>query len=271
MKKDFRHKVVVVVGAAGGIGRALSWQFAQAGARIVLIDLDADKLAALQHQVERSGTDVLSFVCDITDFDRCQAVMQEVAAQLGGIDVLINNAGISHRSHFAQTQMTVLRRVMEVNYFGAIHCTRAALNSLIDRRGLVITLSSTLGLTPAPGLSGYSASKYALHGLFESLRQELKAQGVDVLMACPGTTDTDFHKKALSGDGSNIESPREMAQRMNSPQEVAENIFNAAQRGQQLVVMSRPYRGIRGWLAQKIWPALFASRAFRRWRSEIGS
>ena len=271
MKKDFRHKVVVVVGAAGGIGRALSWQFAQAGARIVLVDLEADKLAALQYQVEKSGTDVLSFVCDITDFDRCQAVMQDITAQFGGVDVLINNAGVSHRSCFADTQMKVLRRVMEVNYFGAIHCTKAALDSLSARKGLVITLSSTLGLTPAPGLSGYSASKHALHGLFESMRLELKAQGVDVLMACPGTTATDFHKKALSGDGSDIKIPKALPERMGLPQDVASNIFDAARRGKRMVIMSHSRRGIRGWFAQRIWPVLYESRGFRRWLNEIGS
>ncbi len=182
MKNDFKHKVVVVTGATGGIGRALSWRFATAGARIVLIDLDLEQLSALQNQVERSGTEVLSIECDITDFERCQVAMQQVVDQFGGIDVLINNAGISHQSKFAETDMCVFRRVMDVNYFGAIHCTKAALESLVQRHGMIISLSSTGGFAPMLGRVAYSASKHALHGLFESLRVELKEKGVRVMI-----------------------------------------------------------------------------------------
>ena len=199
MKIDFKHKVVVVTGATGGIGRALSWRFASAGARIVLIDLDEAQLSAVQNQVERSGADVLSIVCDITDYQKCQAAMQQVVDHFGGIDLLINNAGVSHRSRFEDTELSVFERVMAVNYFGTLHCTKAALPSLIERKGTIVTLSSTGGFAPMIGRVGYSASKHALHGLFESLRLELKEKGVHVMMVCPGTTATDMHKSMLAG------------------------------------------------------------------------
>lgn len=267
MKIDFKHKVVVVTGATGGIGRALSWRFASAGARIVLIDLDEAQLSAVQNQVERSGADVLSIVCDITDYQKCQAAMQQVMDHFGGIDLLINNAGVSHRSRFEDTELSVFERVMAVNYFGTLHCTKAALPSLIERKGTIVTLSSTGGFAPMIGRVGYSASKHALHGLFESLRLELKEKGVHVMMVCPGTTATDMHKSMLAGDGSTISIPLGDAKKMATPQEVAEAIFHGAQHHRRIVIHSRMSKF--SWFYWKFFPALFEYKMYKQWRNEL--
>jgi short-subunit dehydrogenase len=233
MKNDFKHKVVVITGATGGIGRALAWRFATAGARIALVDLYKRQLDALQLQVERSGTDVISIQCDITDMEACESCIRQAKEYFGGIDVLINNAGVTHYSAFAETDMSVFRKVMEVNYFGTLNCTRAALQSLIERKGMIITMSSILGKTTGEHMSGYSASKYALHGLFGALRAELQESGVHVMIACPGRMDTGLNKHAMAGNGSTIEVPGIVSDVQ--PNDVAEAIFVAAQKNKNLV------------------------------------
>lgn len=268
MKVDFKYKVVVVTGATGGIGRALSWRFATAGARIVLIDVDEEQLPVVQNQIERSGSDVLSINCDIADYQQCEAAMQQIVDHFGGVDLLINNAGVSHRSRFEETELAVFERVMAVNYFGALHCTKAALPSLIERRGMIITLSSTGGFAPMIGRVGYSASKHALHGLFESLRLEMKERGVHVMMVCPGATSTEMHKHMLAADGSTVSSPVATAKKMATPQQVAEAIFNGAQNKKRLVIHSRMSK--LSWFYWKFLPSLFERKVYKQWRSELG-
>ena len=260
-KNDFKHKVVVVTGATGGIGRALAWRFAKAGARIALLDLDGSQLSALQNQVERSGAEVISLECDITDFDRCNWAMQEIVDQFGGIDVVINNAGISHKSQFAATEMSVFRQIMEVNYFGAIHCTKAALDSLVQRKGMIITLSSSGGFAPMLGRVGYSSSKHALHGLFESLRVELREEGVHVMIVCPGATDTDMRKTTMDGQGEALQLTDEAMARVSSPSDVAEAIYQGALHNQRIVIHSKMSKV--NWFYWKFFPALFENKLYK--------
>ncbi|MEZ5523357.1 MAG: SDR family oxidoreductase [Pseudomonadales bacterium] len=268
MKVDFKHKVVVVTGATGGIGRALSWRFASAGARIVLVDVDDEQLPVVQNQIERSGADVLSINCDISDFEQCQSAMQQVIEHFGGIDLLINNAGVSHCSSFEHTDLAVFEKVMAVNYFGALHCTKAALNSLIERRGMIITLSSTGGFAPMIGRVGYSASKHALHGLFESLRVELKEKGVHVMIVCPGATATEMHKSMLAGDGHITSIPVSPDKKLASPQELADAIFDGAQHHKRIVIHSKMSKT--SWFYWKFFPSLFERKLYKQWRSELG-
>lgn len=268
MKVDFKYKVVVVTGATGGIGRALSWRFASAGARIVLMDVDEEQLPVVQNQIERSGADVLSIACDISDNQQCQAAMQQVTEHFGGIDLLINNAGVSHRSRFEDTELAVFEQMMAVNYFGALYCAKAALTSLIERRGMIVNLSSTGGFAPMIGRVGYSASKHALHGLFESLRLELKEKGVHVMMVCPGATATEMHKSMLAGDGKTIRTVSGGAKKMATPQEVADAIFEGAQNHKRIVIHSKMSK--MSWFYWKFFPSLFERKLYKQWRIELG-
>ena len=187
--KVFERKVVVVTGGGAGIGRALAIRFAQAGARLVIFDLQQETLDSLvQHLADHHNVEALGLCCDVADALAVQAAMQRVLERFGGVDILINNAGITHRSTFAETELAVFQRVMAVNYFGALHCTREALPSLIARQGQVIVLSSLSGFAPLLYRSAYNASKHALHGLFETLRFELRGSGVNIMLVCPGFT-----------------------------------------------------------------------------------
>ncbi|MNE44218.1 putative oxidoreductase SadH [compost metagenome] len=171
--------------------------------------------------------------------------------------MLVNNAGITHRSSFAETELAVFQRVMAINYFGALHCTKAALPSLTARSGQIIVLSSLAGFAPLLYRSAYNASKHALHGLFETLRYELKDSGVNVMLVCPGFTATDLRKNALVGDGSVAPQPPLAMGKVASPQDVAEAIYRAALKRKRLLILSNV-----GWRARVL--ARFFPRLFER-------
>ena len=212
--RTFEGKVVVVTGAASGIGRALCFRFGREGARIGALDRDAAGCKALARELAGAKIEAEARNCDVTDPEHCAAALRAIEARFGGIDVLINNAGISHRSPVAKTELSVYKRIMDVNFFGALHCTKAALDPLLERKGLIIVISSIAGFSPLLGRSGYSASKYALHGFFETLRCEIAHRGVRVMLVCPGFTATNIEHNALDGSGGRAGYPQSRLGRM---------------------------------------------------------
>ena len=258
VSKVFQRKVVLITGGCAGIGRALAVRFAQAGARLVLLDLDQAALDSLaQHLAEHHNAEVLALRCDIAEAAAVRAAVALAVERFGGIDVLVNNAGVTHRSAFAETDLAVFERIMAVNYFGALHCTQAALPSILARRGQIIVMSSLSGFAPMLNRSAYNASKHALHGRFDTLRMELASSGVNVMLVCPGFTATDIRKHALVGDGSVISQPIPFVGKVSSAQDTAEAIFQAAVRRKRLLVHSNV-----NWLARLL--ARLAPRLFER-------
>jgi NAD(P)-dependent dehydrogenase (short-subunit alcohol dehydrogenase family) len=238
-RKVFDRKLVVITGGCAGIGRALAVRMAQAGARLVIFDLQQDALDGLvQHLADHHNAEALGLCCDVSDAEAVQRAVALVVERYGGIDVLINNAGITHRSPVASTSLAVFQRVMAVNFYGALHCTQAALPSLIARGGQIIVLSSLSQYAPVPNRAAYNASKHALHGLFETLRGELSDTEVSVMLVCPGYTATDLRKHVLVGDGSTAPSPVLDIGRVASAQDVAEAIYQGALRRKRLLVLS---------------------------------
>ena len=256
--KVFDRKVVLITGACAGIGRALAIRFAQAGARLVLFDLEQAALDGLaQHLADHHNAETLALRCDISDARAVNAAVALAVEQFGGIDVLVNNAAIAQSSPFAATDLAVFQRVMAVNFFGALHCTQAALPSIRARRGQIIVMSSLSGFAPMLNRSAYNASKHALHGLFDTLRLELDGSGVNVMLVCPGFTATDLRKHALVGDGSVTPSPLPFGGKVYSPQDTAEAIYRGALRRRRLLVLSNV-----NWTARLL--ARFAPRLFER-------
>jgi len=266
-RRNFKDKTVLISGAAGGLGAAFARRFAAAGARLALLDLALDPAQALADEITASGGRAVAVACDVTDPAACRAAVAQVCERLGGVDVLINNAGITHRSAFARTEAAVMRRVMEVNYFGSLHLTQAALPSLLERRGLIVVISSVAGLAPLYGRCGYAASKHALHGLFDSLRTELFASGVGVTLVCPGFTGTGIAHAALDGDGRLARHKQSTVGRVAAPEEVAEAVFRAAERGKRLVVLSAVGRLTH--LLCRLAPGLYERIMARSLRSEL--
>jgi NAD(P)-dependent dehydrogenase (short-subunit alcohol dehydrogenase family) len=257
---------VVITGGAGGLGLALARAFAREGARLALLDIDRT-VRDRAFELQEAGIPTLGIECDITDPDQCTIAIRTVRDHFGPVDVLVNNAGLTHRSAFGETDVDVYRRVMEVNYFGALHCTKAALEDLTARRGLIITISSIAGLAPLLGRTGYSASKHALHGFFGSLRAELRPAGVRVLLVCPGFTATDFRFRALGGDGTVTDHPQSSVGRMATPDQVAAAIIKGAHRNRRLMVLSTAGRLSR-WMSVLVSP-LYERMMGRALRSEL--
>lgn len=264
MARDFAGKTVVVTGAAGGLGCALALRFAAAGARIVALDRDA---AVLQGLTFPGGTDAVRIACDVSSEADCLRAMAEARRAFGGVDVLINNAGITHRSAFTRTEPAVIRRVMEVNFFGALHCTHAALEDLVARRGMVIAVSSVAGFAPLIARTGYAASKHALHGFFDSLRTEVEPLGVKVLLVCPSFISTGIEKNALAGDGGPVRHAQSIVGGRSTPEAMAERIFRAAQAERRLLLPDRVSR--LSWWVSRLAPRLYARLMVKKLEKEM--
>ena len=254
-KRKFDGRTVVVTGAAGGMGRSLARRFGLAGASLALLDRNEQSLMEFHGELDGEGVKCLPVVCDVTDPVACQTAMDSVTRVYGGVDVLINNAGITHFSPMIETTIDTYQKVMGVNFFGAIHCTQAAMDDILKRRGLVIVISSVSGFVPLYHRTGYSASKHALHGFFGSLRAELKGTGVDVLIVCPGFTETGIAENALGGDGKPATEPQSTVGRLASPDSVADSTFTAACRGDDLLVLSAVGKATH--LLSRFWPSLY--------------
>ena len=264
---SFEGRTVLVTGAAGGLGRALALGFSAAGARIVALDRDAAGLDSLRAELESAGRDCLALPCDVTDATACERAIAAGVERFGRLDVLVNNAGLSHRSAFAHTDLAVIRRVMEVNFFGAVNCTRAALPALVAARGLVIAVSSVAGYTPLIARTGYAASKHAMHGFFESLRTEVAPQGVAVMMVCPSFIATRIDRNALGGDGQPVRHAQVTVGEPLTAEAAARRIVAAAARRPRLLFIGRTAR--QAWWLSRIAPALYERIMARRLRDEL--
>lgn len=267
IKRKFDGKTVVVTGAAGGMGLAFARRFGQAGARVAMLDVKAADVEASAGRLSLEGIDTLALKCDVSDAESVVAAMARVMAHFGGVDVLVNNAGISARAAFEETRLAVFHRVMGINFFGALYATKAALGSLKRRKGLIVTISSLAGFSPLLGRTAYSASKHALHGLFDSLRSELRGTGVGVLIVCPGFTATGIGTAALDGDGSITRHPQSTVGKPATPEQVADQLFRAAQENRRLLVLTPVGRLTR--LVNKVSPRLYEFLMARSVRSEL--
>ena len=222
-----KNKLVIVTGASSGIGRACAEKFAQEGANLVLAARSADKLSEVAENIARYGVQVLPVVTDVTREEDCKNLVEKALIKFGKIDVLVNNAGISMRASFSDLDISVLKKVMDVNFWGTVYCTRYAITSLLENKGSLVGVSSIAGYKGLPGRTGYSSSKFAMHGFFEALRIENIKKGLHVLIACPGFTASNIRNTALAADGSSQgETPRD-EQKMMQPEEVAMHIVSA--------------------------------------------
>jgi NAD(P)-dependent dehydrogenase (short-subunit alcohol dehydrogenase family) len=254
---------VVITGAGHGIGAALAERFGRAGHAVAALDLDAEAATGCAKRVEERGGAALALGCDVTQAAECDAAIARVVEAWGGVDILVNNAGITHVGLVRDTESAVLRRVVEVNLFGAIHCTRAALPSLLARRGCIAALSSVAGFAPLATRAGYVASKHAVQGFFETLRTEHEPDGLGVVLVCPSFVETGIGRRALGVDGGPAgEEERTGVAHAISPQAAAELIFRGVMRRRRIVWVGREAR--LAWWVSRLAPRLYERRMQRR-------
>jgi len=229
-------RTYVITGASSGIGAALARAWAARGDNVVLAARNEDELRKLATQC---GDRALAVKTDVTDPTQCEAMVKAAVERFGGIDVLVNNAGISMWARFRDiTDLSLFERIMRVNYLGTVYSTHYALPHLLRSRGLVVGISSLTGKTGVPTRSGYAASKHAMQGFLDSVRIELRGTGVDVLVVSPGFVKTDIRAKVLGPNGRPLdESPRDENVGM-SVEECTSIIVRAVDRRSREVVMT---------------------------------
>jgi short-subunit dehydrogenase len=198
MSTFFQNKVVAITGGSDGIGKAIIEALLPSGAKVATCGRNADKLNALK----AIHPSVLTVVADVSNYNDCKNFIDSTIVSYGGIDILINNAGISMRALLQETEVDVIKKVMDINFYGTVYCTKLALDSIIERKGTIVGVSSVAGYRGLPGRTGYSASKFAVDGFLESLRTELLDSGVNVMWVCPGFTASNIRNAALVKDGS---------------------------------------------------------------------
>ncbi len=198
--QTLKDKVIIVTGASSGIGLASARQFGSEGAKVVMAARSYDKLLALAPSVAPPER-VLCVKCDVTREEDCRALVEATVSRFGRIDILVNNAGISMRAMFRDLDLKVLHSLMDVNFWGTVNCSKAALPYLLESKGSLVGVISIAGYSALPARSGYSASKYAVRGFLDTLRIEHLKDGLNVLVFAPGYTASNVRNAALTADG----------------------------------------------------------------------
>jgi short-subunit dehydrogenase len=250
MAGAFENKVVAVTGGTDGIGKALVDLLLAQGARVATCGRHHDKLYRLQ--AEYPSYPLHTVVTDVALENDCRRFIESTIKVFGGIDILINNAGISMRALLKDASTEVIRKVMDINFFGTVYCTKFALDSLVERKGVIVGVSSIAGYRGLPGRSGYSASKFALQGWLEAIRTELMDDGVHVMWVCPGFTASNIRNAALDKDGSQQgETPLDESKLMTA-EECARHILDAIRVRRRTLVLT--FTGKRTVLMNKLFP-----------------
>jgi short-subunit dehydrogenase len=259
MSDFFKNKIVAVTGGSEGIGKALVELLLARGAKVSTCGRNYDKLYHLQSRFPSYPLHTVA--ADVSNENDCRHFIHSTIKILGGLDILINNAGVSMRALVQDASTDVLRHVMNVNFFGSVYCTKHALDTIVQRKGTIVGVSSIAGYRGLPGRSAYSASKFALQGWLEALRTEMLGTGVHVMWVCPGYTTSNIRQTALNKDGdAQGASPMDESSLM-SAEECAANILKAIEKRKRTMVMT--FTGKETVLLNKLFPAL-ADKLIRR-------
>lgn len=248
----FNNKVVVITGGSDGIGKALIEAIVPLGAKVATCGRNHDKIYKLQ--VEYSHVLLHAVACDVSNEDECRRFIESTIETFGGIDILINNAGISMRALFMDASTEVTRKVMDINFLGAVYCTKYALPSILERQGTVVGVSSTAGYRGLPGRSAYSASKFALQGWLESLRTELFRTGVHVMWVAPGFTASNIRHAALDNNAEARGQSILDEGRIMTAEECAHHILRAIEKRKRTLILT--FTGKMTVLINKFFPSL---------------
>jgi len=262
---ELKNKIIVITGASSGIGKALAEQALSQGAKVAVCARNLDKLKT----IFKDSNQLFCFKADVSIENDCKTFLSEVARKWGGVDVLINNAGISMRALFEETHLSVIKELMDINFWGSVYCTKYALPFIMERKGVIASVSSIAGYRGLPGRTGYSASKFALNGFMEALRTELLHTGVHVMWVSPGFTASNIRNVARSSDGTaQAETPLEESKLM-SAEVCAGIILDGIKKRKRNIVMTGTGK-LTVWL-NKLFPYLADSLVYKHFLAEPGS
>ena len=276
-KQLFKDQAVIITGASAGIGRALALQLAAQGAWVAVAARRAERLEKIAEECRKLGGTAIAIPTDVSDEKQCRNLVEKTITEYGRLDMLINNAGLTVISLFEEyPNLDLFRHTMGVNFYGTVYCTYYALPYLIESHGRIVAISSLGGKAALPYNTPYHASKFAMHGFFDSLRMELKKHGVSVTLVCPSWVASEFHEAQLDKNGV----PRGQLgrayynKRTMTSERCAEITLRAAAKRRREVIMS-PGRlaawltllapGLVDWIAVKI----FLGSAARRVRANL--
>jgi len=264
-----KDKVVIITGGSSGIGKALAFSFGLEGATIVITGRKEAPLLKVSQELAEKGIQNFAFVSDVSIEAEIIKMIEKTVEKYGKIDILINNAGISMRSMFADCELNVIKKVMDINFYGTVYATKYALPYLKATKGSIVGVSSIAGYRGLPVRSGYSASKFAVNGFLEALRTELLNTGVHVLTACPGFTASNIRVASLGADGnSKGESMRDEGNMMSS-EEVADRILKAVKNRDRDMILTLQGKAII--LINKLFPTLADKLTFNALAKEKDS
>lgn len=259
MSTYFKDKVVVVTGGTDGIGKALVDALIKMEAKVATCGRNHDKLYNLHS--EYPSAHLHTMVADVSNENDCRRFMETTINVFGGIDILINNAGVSMRALLKEANTEVIQKVMDINFYGTVYCTKYALDSIIARKGTIVGVSSIAGYRGLPGRSGYSASKFAVQGWLEAIKTELMDDGVHVMWVCPGFTASNIRNAALNKEGSSHgETPMDESKMMTA-EDCAGYILKAIRKKKRTLVLT--FIGKRTVFMQKFFPKLADKLAYK--------
>lgn len=252
---NIQNKTIWITGASSGIGEALSKLLSHQKVNLIISSRRKEELERVKNEsAQKANIELLTL--DLADSESLQNKAKEAINLFGGIDILVNNGGISQRSMVIDTSLEVDRRLMEVNYFGTVALTKAILPHMLDKgQGHIATVTSLTGIFGTPWRSGYAASKHALHGFYDSMRAELEDKGIKVTLLALGFIRTNLSRVALKGDGSPNGSIDETHKKGMSPEECARKILRAIQLEKREVYIGKESYGA---YVKRFFPGIFA-------------
>jgi dehydrogenase/reductase SDR family protein 7B len=264
-----KDKVIVITGASTGIGFSCANAFGLAGAKVVLAARNPEALSKALFSLTDKGIDCIAIPTDVSQEEDCKNLIAKAFERYGKIDVLINNAGLSMRALFEDVDLSVLKRLMDVNFWGTVYCTKYALPHLLKSKGSLIGISSVSGKKGVPARTGYAASKFAMEGFLESLRLENLYKGLHVLVVSPGFIATTIRQSSLTKDGtSQKDSPRNEAAMM-GPDTAAQHILNATLKRKRDLVLTTQGRLLV--FLDKFFPAFMDKMVYSHMAKEVDS
>jgi short-subunit dehydrogenase len=232
-------KVAIITGASSGIGKSLAVEFAKRGCNLVLAARQYVTLCEITQSLEQQyNIKAVAVQCDVSIEEDCDHLVKQALTTFGKIDILVNNAGISMRALFKDADLSVLKTVMDVNFWGTVYCTKYALPEILKTKGSIVGVSSIAGYKGLPGRSGYSASKFAMNGFLGALRIENLHTGIHVMTACPGFTASNIRNTALAADGSQQGESTLEEDKMMTSDEVAKIIADGVENRERTLIMT---------------------------------